>query len=90
MRNFLDELTHLLETKAASWPDADKVIAESVAIDIAELTHRSASGVPVPDEEWAVAKASIANLGAGAAVDGAAIFREWLGIVLAVVGGAVL
>lgn len=86
----MDDLTRIVEAKASSWSEADKVLAETIAIDIADLTQRSISGATVPPEEWALAKAAVKNLGAGAAVDGAAVFREWLGLVFSGLSSAIL
>lgn len=87
---FLGNLNSILARRAADWTEADRAIAETVALDIATLTQRSTMGRAVPDAEWAQVRASVANLGAGAAADGAAVFREWVQTVFAGIAAAVL
>lgn len=87
---FLADLNAILARWADSWSEADRALAETVALDITIMTQRSTMGMVVPEEEWATIRASIANLGAGAAVDGGAVFREWVRTVFAGLAKAVL
>lgn len=87
---FLGDLNAILARRAGAWSESDRVLAETVALDIAHLTQRSVEGRAVPEAEWVQVRAAIANLGAGAAVDGAAVFREWVQAVFAGIAAAVL
>lgn len=87
---FLGNLQAILARRAADWSEADLALAESVAQDLIILTERSTMGMSVPEPEWAAVRASVANLGAGAAADGAAVFREWVQTVFAGIAAAVL
>lgn len=87
---FLGDLTSILERRARAWSEADRVLAETIALDIAALTQRSVMGRAVPDEEWAQVRASIANLASGSASDGAMVFREWVQTVFAGLAAAIL
>lgn len=87
---FLGDLQAILARRARNWSEADLALAETIALDIATMTQRSAMGRVVPDEEWAQVRASIANLASGAASDGGVVFREWVQTVFASLAAAVL